>query len=81
LTVSGVLTAMPLWLFSFGARRVTFATVGLVSYVGPTLQLLIGVYLFHEPFDPHRAAGFVCIWCGLVLYSADALFARRARTP
>jgi chloramphenicol-sensitive protein RarD len=73
LMCSGAITAMPLWLFSFGARRVSLATLGLVSYLSPTLQFLVGVYFFQEHFDPHRLAGFTCIWCGLILYSADAV--------
>lgn len=77
LMCSGAITALPLWLFSFGARRVSLATLGLVSYLSPTLQLLVGLYFFHEPFDPHRLVGFTCIWCGLILYSADAVMALR----
>jgi chloramphenicol-sensitive protein RarD len=76
LMCSGAITALPLWLFSFGARRVSLATLGLVSYLSPTLQFLVGVYFFQEHFDPHRLVGFTCIWCGLILYSADAVLAR-----
>jgi chloramphenicol-sensitive protein RarD len=74
---AGAITAFPLWFFSYGARRLSLATVGLVGYVSPTLQLLVGLYYFHERFDPHKLVGFTCIWCGLILYSADALMARR----
>ena len=77
LMCSGAITALPLWLFSFGARRVSLATLGLVSYLSPTLQLVVGVYFFQEHFDPHRLVGFTCIWCGLILYSADAVMALR----
>jgi chloramphenicol-sensitive protein RarD len=76
LMCSGVLTAMPLWLFSFGARRVTLASVGLLGYLSPTMQLLLGVFVFHETWDSARAWGFGLIWAGLALYSADALRAR-----
>lgn len=77
LMLSGVITAVPLWLFSFGARRVSLATLGLVSYWSPSLQLFVGLYFFHERFDPHRLVGFACIWSGLLVYSADALLALR----
>jgi len=80
LMLSGLLTALPLSLFSFGARRATFATVGLVSYLSPTLQLLVGVLVFNEPFDPPKLVGFGFIWSGLLLYSADAMLALR-KTP
>ena len=78
LACSGVLTAMPLWLFSFGARRLTYATVGLMGYISPTMQLLLGVYVFREPWDSARTWGFGLIWAGLALYSADALRTRYA---
>jgi chloramphenicol-sensitive protein RarD len=77
LMLSGLITAVPLWLFAFGARRVSLATLGLVSYWSPSLQLFVGLYFFHERFDPHRLVGFACIWCGLIVYSADALLALR----
>lgn len=77
LMCSGAITAVPLWLFAFGARRVSLATLGLVSYWGPSLQLFVGLYFFHESFDPHKLVGFACIWCGLILYSADAVLALR----
>jgi chloramphenicol-sensitive protein RarD len=77
LACAGVVTAMPLWLFSFGARRVSLATVGLLGYFSPSLQLLVGLTYFHERFDPHKLVGFTCIWCGLILYSADAVMALR----
>ena len=76
LMLSGVITALPLWLFSFGARRVSYATVGLMGYLSPTLQLILGVYVFHEAFGADRAWGFGLIWAGLALYSADALRTR-----
>lgn len=77
LLCAGAITAFPLWFFSYGARRLNLATVGLIGYVSPTLQLLVGLYYFHERFDPHKLVGFTCIWCGLILYSADAVMALR----
>lgn len=82
--LSGPLTAAPLLLFAAAARRLPLATLGLVQYVSPTLQLILGVWLFHEPFDSQRLLGFVLIWCGLALVSAHALglvprFTRAAR--
>ncbi len=71
--LSGPLTAAPLLFFAAAARRLPLATLGLVQYLSPTLQLMLGVWLFHEPFDGHRLLGFVLIWCGLALVSAQAL--------
>ncbi|HKP58777.1 MAG TPA: EamA family transporter RarD [Polyangiales bacterium] len=76
LALSGVLTALPLWLFAFGARRVPYSTVGLMQYIGPTLSLGVGVFLFHEPFSPGRAVGFAFIWAGCVIYARDSFKAR-----
>ena len=74
---SGLITAMPLALFAYGARRIPLSTVGLVQYIGPTLQFLLGVLVFHEPFPRARAVGFVMIWSALAIYAADGLWRRR----
>jgi len=71
--LSGPLTAAPLLFFAAAARRLPLATLGLVQYLSPSLQLILGVWLFHEPFDSQRLLGFVLIWCGLALVSAQAL--------
>jgi chloramphenicol-sensitive protein RarD len=76
LTFSGALTAFPLWLFAFGARRVRYSTVGILQYIGPTISLAIGVMMLHEPFPPAKALGFVLIWSGLVIYALDGLLNR-----
>lgn len=77
LLVGGALTALPLIGFSFAVRRVPLSTIGLMQYLAPTMQFLIGVLLFREPFDVDRAIGFALIWSALALFMADSL--RRAR--
>jgi chloramphenicol-sensitive protein RarD len=77
LMCAGAITALPLWFFSFGARRVSLATVGLLGYLSPSIQLWVGLSYFHERFDPHKLVGFACIWCGLIVYSADAVMTLR----
>jgi chloramphenicol-sensitive protein RarD len=74
---SGVATAVPLALFAYGARRIPLSTVGLTQYIGPTMQLLCGVFFFGEPFPRARAIGFILIWCALGIYAVDGL--RRSR--
>lgn len=71
---AGVVTAIPLLLFASGARRLKLATVGLIQYLGPTIQLMLGVLLYGEPFGPERAIGFALIWAALALYSGHGLF-------
>ena len=80
LLLAGPLTALPLLCFAAAARRLPLATLGMVQYLSPTLQLLLGVWVFHEPFDSQRLLGFVLIWSALALVSADA-FGFRARLP
>jgi chloramphenicol-sensitive protein RarD len=77
--LSGPLTAVPLLLFAAGARRLKLATLGLVQYLAPTISLLLGVWVFHEPFDSQRLIGFVFIWSALAIVSADALGLRLLR--
>ncbi len=72
LLLAGPLTALPLLLFAAGARRLPLATLGMLQYLGPTLQLLLGVWVFGEPFDGRRLMGFGLIWAALLLVSADA---------
>jgi chloramphenicol-sensitive protein RarD len=79
LLLAGPVTAVPLLLFAAGARRIPLGTLGLLQYIGPTLQLLIGLWVFHEPFQAARALGFVLIWAALVLYSAEGLWMSRQR--
>jgi chloramphenicol-sensitive protein RarD len=69
----GPVTLLPLALFAAGARRLPLATVGLFQYVSPTIQLVLSVWVFHEAFDGARLVGFLFIWAGLALVSADAL--------
>ena len=47
--------------------------MGLLQYLGPTIQFGLGVFVYHEPFSSDRAVGFVLIWAALALYSAESL--------
>ena len=67
----GPITAVPLLLFAAGARRLSMATLGIVQYIGPSIQFALGVWVFNESFSPARLAGFACIWLALVIYSVD----------
>jgi chloramphenicol-sensitive protein RarD len=82
LLLAGPLTAVPLLLFAAGARRIPMATLGILQYISPSLQMLLGVWLYGEAFDPARAIGFYLIWLALVVYSLDSLWnSRRASVP
>lgn len=73
----GVVTAIPLLLFAYGAQRIRLATLGLLQYLAPSVQFLIGWLWYRELFDPVRLQAFGLIWCGLALYSADAFWIQR----
>jgi chloramphenicol-sensitive protein RarD len=76
LAIAGPVTALPLMAFAFGARRVSFTTLGLLQFLAPSLQFATGV-MFGEPFSTLRGVSFMLIWAGLVFFSWDTL--RRAR--
>ena len=77
LLLAGPLTAVPLLLFAAGARLIPLATLGILQYISPSLQFALGVWFFHEPFQPARLAGFVLIWAALCVYTAEGWWAGR----
>lgn len=77
LIATGPLTAIPLLLFAAGARRIPLSVLGMLQYLGPTLQLMLGIWLYHEPFAGGRAQGFVMIWLACALFSAEVLWRGR----
>ena len=70
---AGVVTAVPLLLFTYGARRIQYSTVGFLQYIAPTGQLLVGVLLYKELFTWTHAIGFGLVWAGLLIYSTSTL--------
>lgn len=81
LLAAGPLTAVPLLLFASGARRVSMATLGLMQYLSPSIQFLLGLFLYQEPFSTGRGVGFGLIWLALAIYSAESWrVMRRHRT-
>jgi chloramphenicol-sensitive protein RarD len=79
LVLSGPITALPLLLFAAGARRIPLTTLGVLQYIGPTIQFALGVWLFREPFGGPRLAGFMLIWLALVIYTGESLLRMRRR--
>lgn len=80
LAATGVVTALPLVCFGAAAIRVPLSTLGLLQYLAPVLQFLLGVLYFHEAMPPERWAGFALVWLALTLLTADAMrTARRSR--
>lgn len=77
LLAAGPLTAVPLLLFAYGAQRIQLGTLGLLQYLGPSLQFALGVWVFHEPLHHNRLAGFALIWLALLIYSGETLWRLR----
>lgn len=66
---AGVVTAIPLILFAGGAKRLPLSNIGFLQYTSPTIALVIGVFLFHEPFNRVHLVSFVLIWVALTIFS------------
>jgi chloramphenicol-sensitive protein RarD len=77
LTLAGVATGVPLLLFGAAARRIHLSTIGILQYIAPTLQFLIGVLIYAEDFSKDRVIGFSVIWVALLIYSTEGLMVRR----
>lgn len=71
LMAGGVVTAVPLLLFATAARRMSYAALGFVQYLAPTLQFLLGLFAFGEPLKPVQLACFLLIWASIALFSFD----------
>jgi chloramphenicol-sensitive protein RarD len=81
LAMSGVVTVVPLALFNYGARHITYATVGMLQYIAPTLQFLIGVFIYKEALTPARLMCFSLIWLALIIYAGDSWWRSRSLRP
>lgn len=79
LLFSGILTAVPLIMFTAGARRIPLSLIGFLQYIGPTLMLLQSVFLYHEPFTTTHLVTFSLIWAGLLIYSISKIMQFRKR--
>ena len=77
LAAAGPITAIPLLLFAAGARKIPMAALGLLQYLSPTMQALLGVWVFHEAFPTPRLIGFIVIWAALALYVLEGLWASK----
>lgn len=79
LLFSGAITAIPLILFSAGAKRIPLSLTGFIQYVGPTIMFVLGIFLFNEPFDINQLITFIFIWIGIVLYSTSQYLKMKRR--
>ncbi|MBI2189673.1 MAG: EamA family transporter [Acidobacteria bacterium] len=77
----GPLTLLPLLLFASAARRISLSTLGILQYIAPTMQFLLGALVFREPFTRVQLAGYTLVWIGLAVFTTEGLSARRAVLP
>lgn len=77
----GVVTSLPLLWFNNAAKRLPLRTLGFMQYIAPTLQLMLGVFLFQEPFTRTHLISFSLIWLALALYSTNAFLKTRRNAP
>jgi chloramphenicol-sensitive protein RarD len=74
---TGLVTSIPLLLFASAARQIPLTVIGILQYIAPTLQFLIGVFLYHEPFDQSRLIGFSLVWLALIIFWLENYLANR----
>lgn len=79
LILGGAVTALPLLLFTAAAKRLPYSTLGFLQYIAPSLQFLLAVLVFHEPFGQVQALCFAAIWVALAIFSVEAIRTARAR--
>lgn len=77
LMIGGVLTIIPLLLFASAASKISLTLIGFIQYIAPTIQILLGVFLYGEAFGPERQLGFAFIWLALLLFSVESLWLNR----
>jgi chloramphenicol-sensitive protein RarD len=77
LIMGGIVTTVPLLFFSAGARLVPLSLMGVLQYLAPTIQFILGVFLFQEPFGVTQLVGFGLIWSALLLFTVEGLVTRR----
>ncbi len=81
LAMTGVATAIPLLFFAAAAQRIPLSVIGVLQYLAPTLQFLIGVVIYGEAFTRTRLIGFGIIWLALFIYTVEGVVMRRKRSP
>lgn len=78
---AGVVTTVPLLLFAASARRIPLVLIGVLQYIAPTIQFLLGVFVFREVVSAHTLVGFALVWAALALFAGEALARRIAPMP
>ena len=78
LILAGVITVVPLLWFNAAATRISLVHLGFFQYIGPTVSLLLAIFIYDEVLVPEKLTSFVLIWIALVIFSVDGYFKKRA---
>jgi chloramphenicol-sensitive protein RarD len=75
---AGIVTTVPLLMFASAAKEIPLTMIGILQYLAPTIQFLIGVFVFKESFDTSRLIGFSIVWLALIIFWVENFLAQRA---
>lgn len=78
---TGAVTSIPLLMFASAARQIPLTMIGVLQYIAPTIQFLIGVFIYHEPFGQSRLIGFGLVWVALIIFWVENYLASRVPVP
>jgi len=78
---AGVVTTIPLLMFASAAQRIPLSMVGVLQYITPTMQFILGVLVYHEPFNQSHLIGFCIVWLALIIFWGEGFLASRRSRP
>jgi chloramphenicol-sensitive protein RarD len=78
---AGVVTAVPLLMFASAAKKITLTMIGLMQFIAPTIQFMIGVFIYNEPFSHNQLIGFSIVWLALIIFWVEGYYANRKSIP
>lgn len=78
--LSGIVTTVPLLLFASATQKISLSHVGFLQYIAPTLQFLIGVFIYQETINKIQLQGFILVWLGLIIFTIEALVYRKQQS-
>lgn len=81
LTLSGIVTSLPLVLFAFSTKRLTLQTLGFIQYLSPSLKFMCGLFIFNEALSAEKVQAFSLIWIALAYYTAESFIVSRKKQP
>lgn len=76
---AGIVTTVPLLLFNNAAQKISLTLMGVFQYIGPSLQFLIGIFLYDEPISHQVLTGFICVWVGLFIFAMEGFWRHQTR--